>query len=1088
MTDKMGLIKKYEPSMAKAAAEMFNSFKELWPGGFGGSVPYTEQRVQDWLDKTSAYADLIAVDEEGTLAGYCGLYPHWRDKKAAYISILGVTPKAQGKKFGKRLLLKALEIALENGLTRVDLNTWSGNLEAVPLYKKIGLFWVPETEVYMQDFIPGILQLPLAKDYFEKHPDWYSSFKRELTQAPDEHIVENMEIYSYVFENGEDRLEAEVDRYGWGFCSFKRMLDGKKISIETRMKSHKIFIGIPNAMTIRVQNENDQDAKVKLKIEAFKGLIWKEPFPKSFELKKGETLDITREFTVDNTTTVFKDNNRSCERIKSTISIEDQSIELITSGKIQSAIDLRSINENRFMFVPVGIESVISMDLINHTDLELKGEININIPGLENSNQLIDFVIQPNAISGIQVPITFPINMKIDKLTIEATSSFSFNNKMEKMPCFYHPIIVKKDNVIELLEFEDTKRLYLVTDKVTVRADLEGGNLRVYQQDNQGNVQLQHQAGPPFGLSLDRTLLHTYELKQSGNYTTLILSAKSLQVKGLHVKKYLKVSPSLDEVEYWVEYTNQLQNGSIHVCGRTSSISGGITLSPMAAKGKSFTPIKGKIIECDSIAEFITSPLITEDTKDWYETWTATEGLIYKDLSTWIWKPNNIEKVKVNKGSLSRLDSITKEVNSGEIFKPVHLWYCFGMVSLQEVRNRWNQLVGNTHFNYQEDFLGPKTIKLIEAEFVDGNIVRSGQTHLKTITLNFSSSYPLQGALTLKAPKGWQIKFVDEKEKKETIQLPKFVPFIPIPIQIEIIVPENCKASIEKLQLHLSSEFELDFNLPVLIASGGEVKITESAIGERKIYEVSNGSLSFVVPRDIGGNLLRLKDAKGKTFLIDNFPELQPRFFFTHNIGGMQPAVIHFTANNPFYRPEITTTEIEEDGLWKGIKSSWTITNDKKYLMGLGVETTYLTLPGSNIIRTIITLNNKTARKMPCGSGLMVDIGLDGSRDNNVIEATSGSGLWTRNPVKNQFVANSSFDEPYCRVTKGKQSLAIIIPDGYPGSAISVDLVMMLLNWIINYTYVEPNAKTTTEMAIMINQPREKMEEVRIALRKKVTF
>lgn len=1084
MTDKMGIIKIYEPSMAKAAAEMFNAFNELWPGGFGGGIPYSKQRVQDWLDKTSAYADLIAIDEEGTLAGYCGLYPHWRDKKAAYISILGVTPKAKGKKFGKRLLLKALEIALENGLTRVDLHTWSGNLEAMPLYKKIGLFWVPDTEVYMQDFIPGILQLPLAKDYFAKHPDWYSSFKRELTQAPDENVVENMELYSYVFENGDDRFEAEIDRYGWGFCGFERTLDGKKISIKTRMKSHKIFIGIPNAMTIRIRNENGQDVKVKLNVEAFDGLTWKEPFPKSFELKKGEVLDISREFTVDNTTTVFKDNSRSCEIIKSTISFEDSSIELVTSGKIQSAIDLRSINENRFMFVPIGKESVISMDLINHTDLELKGTINIKIPGLKNSNQIFDYAIKPNDISGIQVPVTFPRNQK-NKLTIEATPSITYNNKKEEMPCFYHPIIAKKNNVVELLEFKDTKTLFLVTDKVTVRANLEGGNIRVSQQDNQGTVPINHQAGPPFGISLDGTLLHTYELQQDGFYTTLVLSAESIQVLGLHVKKYLRVAPGLDEVEYWVEYTNRLQNGSIHVCGRTSTGRGGISLSPMTAKGKSFTPIKGKIIECDSVAEFLTSPLITENAKDWHETWTATEGLIYKDLTTWIWKPDNIEKVKANKGSLSRLDSVTKEVNPGEIYKPAHLWYCFGMVSLQEVRNRWNQLVGNTQFNFQEDFLGPKTIKLIETEIADGNIVQSGQTHLKTITMTFVSSYPLQGALTIKAPKGWQVKFLLEKERKETIQLPKYEPFVPLPIQIEIVVPENTKTSVEKLQLHLSSEFELDFDLPVLVASADVVKIAESAIGERKTYEVSNASLSFVIPKDIGGNLLRLKDAKGKTFLIDNFPELQPRFFFTHNIGGMQPAVIHFAGDNPFHKPEVTTTKIVEDGLWKGVKSSWTITNDKEYLKGLGVETTYLTLPGSDIIRVIMTLDNKTSRKLPCGSGLMVDLGLDGSRENNVIEATGGSGLWTRNPVKKQFMANSSFEEPYCRVTKGKQSLAIVIPDGYPGSAISVDLVMMLLNWIINYTYVEPNAKTTTEMVIMINQPREKMEEVRIALGKK---
>ena len=1085
MSEKMGKIKVYEPSMAKAAAEMFNAFNELWPGGFGGGVPYTEQRVHDWLDKTSAYADLIAVDAEGTLAGYCGLYPHWRDKKAAYISILGVTPQAQGKKFGKRLLLKALEIAEENGMTRVDLNTWSGNMEAVPLYKKIGLFWVPDTQVYMQDFIPGLLQIPLAKDYFEKHPDWYGNFKRELTQAPDEQIVENMEVYTYIFESGEDRLEAEVDRYGWGFCAFDRMLDGKQISIKTRMKSHKIFIGIPNAMTIRIFNDNGKDVKVNLDVKPFEGLIWKEPFPKSVELRKGEILDITREFVVDKRTSIYRGDDRSCECIKSTISFDDKSIDLITSGKIQPAINLKSINENRFLFVPVGKETKVSIDLVNNTAIDLEGKIAISIPGLENVKQEIDYKIKADEISGIEVPITIPISQKQKKFVIEAIPSFSLNGKKEEMPTFYHPLIAKKNNIVELLKFEDTKTLYLVTDKITIRANLEGGAMRIYQFDNQGSVMLNHQAGPPFGLSLDRTLLHSYELKQEGNYTTLILSSESIQVPGLNIKKYIQVAPGITEAEYWVEYSNKLENGALHVCGRTTTQSGGITLNPMAAKGKSFTPIKGKIIECDVIAEFLSSPLITEDAKDWHETWTATEGLVYKDLSAWIWKPDNIEKVKANMGSLSRLDSITTELNSGEIFKPVHLWFSFSMVSLQAVRDRWNQLVGNMVFDLQEDLLGPSTTKLIEVQFKEGNILQTGQAIQKTIEMEFVSAYQLQGMLTLKAPKGWKVSFKQDNENLMSIPLPAIKPFETIPIPIEIAIPDSNKSPIEKIQLHLSSEFELDFDIPVLIATSDSVKITESKIGEGEIYQITNGSLSFAVPRNIGGNLLRLKDSKGKTFVVDNFPEMQPKFIFTHNIGGMQPAVLHFGANNPFYKPENTTTKIVEEGLWKGVKSSWTITNDKEYLKGLKVETTYLTLPGSEVIRAIITLHNESARKLPCGSGLMIDIGLDGSRENNVIEATAGSGLWKRNPVKNQFVANSSFDEPFCRVTKGKQSLAIVIPEGFPGTAISVDLVMMLLNWIINYNYVEPNSSSTSEIVIMINQPREKMEDIRKALKKK---
>ncbi|NHK32272.1 MAG: GNAT family N-acetyltransferase, partial [Asgard group archaeon] len=246
MNNNLGRITTYEPSMAKKAAEMFNAFNELWPGGFGGGVPYTEERVHDWLDKTSAIADLIAINEEDELCGYCGLYPHWRDKNAAYISILGVTPNAKGKKFGKRLLLKSLELAKENGITRVDLHTWSGNMDAMPLYKKVGLFWVPETSVYMQDFIPGILKQEIAQDWFDKHPDWYGNFIRTLDQTPDKQVVDGMELYNYEFKVDEDLLIAEIDRFGWGFTGFNRILDGKRLSVKTKVTSHEIYTGIQN--------------------------------------------------------------------------------------------------------------------------------------------------------------------------------------------------------------------------------------------------------------------------------------------------------------------------------------------------------------------------------------------------------------------------------------------------------------------------------------------------------------------------------------------------------------------------------------------------------------------------------------------------------------------------------------------------------------------------------------------------------------------------------------------------------------------------------------------------------------------------
>jgi len=148
----------------------------------------------------------------------------------------------------------------------------------------------------MQDFIPGLLQFPLAIEWFAKHPDWYGCFKKELLQAPDKEIVDDMEVYTYKFEVEDDKLIAEFDRYGWGISSFEKQLDGKKISIKTRMSSHEIYMGIQNSMTITIINETGENISSPLKVEPFKGLEWLEDFPSNIKIKNGETATITKKF------------------------------------------------------------------------------------------------------------------------------------------------------------------------------------------------------------------------------------------------------------------------------------------------------------------------------------------------------------------------------------------------------------------------------------------------------------------------------------------------------------------------------------------------------------------------------------------------------------------------------------------------------------------------------------------------------------------------------------------------------------------------------------------------------------------------
>lgn len=1083
MIENKDKIVTYDPNMASRAAEMFNLFNELWPGGFGGGVPFTEQRVRDMLDKTSAIADLIAVDEEDELVGYCGIYPHWRDKNAAYISILGVTPKAKGKKFGKRLLLKSLEVAKEHGIHRVDLHTWSGNLDAVPLYKKVGLFWVPETSVYMQDFIPGLLQTPIAKDYFEKHPDWYGNFSRELLQTQDKQIVDGMELYSYKFESEKDSFVAEVDRFGWYFCGFERVLAGKKITVKTRLASQEIFIGIPNSMTLIIQNEEHDEIEAKIEVDEFKGLNWKEKFPDSVLVKNGEIIKITREFTIGKETKLYRDNDRSCESIKTRVRMGSLNIDLGTSGKLQSPIQLRGITENYFSTAPIGNKITIPVDLLNNTKQKIIGKVIVEIEDLVDSSITIPLELKSEEINGIEVPITIPEKRKKNKFILQATPRLQFNGQEIELPTFEMPVFTRTKDLIELAEIKDRDRLYVITDKLSVRVLLEGGNLRIYQQENNGLNPLNHQTGPPYGISLDNTLKYDYEFVNEGSYKVLILSAESLQVPGLLVKKYLKFIPGANEFEYWVTYTN-IHKKTIHASARTNSGFGGISLNPYSAKGYAYTPIGGKIIESDSLTNFLTDPLLPTSPEFWTETWTAVKGLMSGDYSAWMWKHDNIEKIKLRQGSLSQLESKTAEIEPNETYKPVHLWFSFGYSTIQDVRHRWNQLIGNKEFEHEEQFIGPRITKALNAKLVDSKVLIAGETVKKNIELMFVSAYPLQGTLSLVLPKDWEGGFLVNNEEHETIPMPKLVPFTTTPLEITLKIPEKTNSLIENVKLHFSGEFELDFDNYVIVTSKGQVKIEEKDFEGKKIYDVSNGALSFKVVAEIGGNLIRLKDSKGRSFLLDSFPEIQPKFFLEHYLGGSQPQLFHLVADEPFSEMEETKSQMVEENEWKGVNTTWTIKKEKHFLYGQKVELKYLTLPNSEIIRVVLTLDNKTSRTIPWIGSLLSDVGLQGSKEGNVIEAVGAGGLWIRNSIKKQFISQGSFEKPYSRITKGNQSIAFVLPKGGNGSSVIADLGVMLLDWLLGIGHAKPKSKSTIEFAILINQPREKMIELCEALEK----
>ena len=197
----------------EAVAKMWKESRSGWPPGFLGPSDITASSVAQ-EEKSSGKLFTVLAFQGERVVGYCRTSPYGGEIDASYVDLINVTPDMHGMGVGKALLLDAVNRSVEFGMNRIDLHTWPANMKAVPLYKKTGFFWVPETMVYMQNYIPYLL----GRDEFLKFldgEDWYRCFHRALLVEPDVEKTESgREIFRYVFNRGTDSFVAEFDKKG----------------------------------------------------------------------------------------------------------------------------------------------------------------------------------------------------------------------------------------------------------------------------------------------------------------------------------------------------------------------------------------------------------------------------------------------------------------------------------------------------------------------------------------------------------------------------------------------------------------------------------------------------------------------------------------------------------------------------------------------------------------------------------------------------------------------------------------------------------------------------------------------------------
>ncbi|WP_137790264.1 GNAT family N-acetyltransferase [Bacillus sp. E(2018)] len=212
ITDQITIVE-YDPSYAAAVAEMWNKSQDGWGGG--NSI-MTEEQVLKKESNSSNIHLYLALDGD-KVVGYCSLGEYREDEGALYIPLLNVRGDYHGKKIGKKLVLKALQKAIEMKWPRLDLYTWPGNTKAVPLYKKCGFFWEDRDDTtHLMNFMPYVMQTEAVLDYFTDGK-WYENSTRTIETIPDGNNENEFHYYEYSWNHEIlGNLKMEFERFGRG--------------------------------------------------------------------------------------------------------------------------------------------------------------------------------------------------------------------------------------------------------------------------------------------------------------------------------------------------------------------------------------------------------------------------------------------------------------------------------------------------------------------------------------------------------------------------------------------------------------------------------------------------------------------------------------------------------------------------------------------------------------------------------------------------------------------------------------------------------------------------------------------------------
>ncbi|MFQ6065067.1 MAG: GNAT family N-acetyltransferase [Candidatus Bathyarchaeia archaeon] len=1074
-------IIEFKKEDASKLADLFNSFDKegLWPGGFTGGVPYTAERVLDSFPVAIKHISILISTHEGKFTGICTLHPHYEDPEAAYIGVFGVHPDYLGKKHGKALILRALEIAIQKNLRRVDLDTWAGNLRAVPLYKKSGMFWLPETSVRMQDYIPGIKNFPLAKQFLDKH-DWYSTQKRRLELVPDEIKLGEMDVFLYEFSKDGDNLKVWVDRYGRSIMGIERDMDGERLSIVAKLKDHKVIAGVEEALIISIKNNTKNTIQGSVFLSGFEGLNFTKQPRQSFTVKQGASLELYSRFVV-NPEVEVPDIERKQKTVKANLIINGELVPLEVGMRILAPLEFKTQPES--IITSPRMEGAVQINIYNNSKDTFCGDICLidEQERLSLQQHAVPVEIPPKSYAGFRAEVEIPRDQPTSVIPLKLFAKGKIgDSEIETKIKTLHIKCLKPGGMVSY--FEETKQgRSIVVENQDIQASvyLRGARLMItYKRSPTGLQRIWTRGGfgvgPPFGFI--RPVDHDYELIERPEDLQLVLSRMHQDKPGVKMVRtltfYFGTSLIKDQIKVINTNPKVTYRLNARIFGRTFG-----NIYP-----KVVVPLDAGILEHETIAFPVSESDLPTDPNKYAESWACFEDPVQKYCFGQIWSKDKLFKIRGGEESYFLPEYELGEIKPGEAVSTSPFYYAIESGNWNTIRKRYHSLIHKRLSPKEEEPTYAKP--LFDVKVADTVLFDSHELKTRLAVVN-TRNKPATGKLTIIPPEGWKI-------QPEEIEIQNITANNPFTTNITITPPSDAELGVFSGKLSFSApNQEVLFPLDLCLLSKRTQGLTEVTTREeqnKNVFSISNGLLQFKASADFAGCLYFLRKESALNQLGTSFPNIQTKVFLENYSGGIRSLYLdeEFNFQKSKTHEEAFKAELVEEGLWKGIQFTYEAKKQEE-LKGILGSVAFLTLPFSNVVKVKRRFQNPTTASFKFNNCLWISPNVGGVFEENDVIFPRGDRIFHFKRAEGFAVSSVEPDEGWAVVVnrEKKQSLGVIAGNTDKSMIFSLDIGKTMLElFVISRVLLLPKENSEFEDFIILGDEKyETVERMATVLR-----